>query len=628
MLHDMFEGPFPKVPVRRLQRFAAGVALVLALLLLVGIVDYLESFADSSENPPRTPVTPAVTRPQQAAPLLSPLPVTYTFSEHPRHPDRLYRPYFGMPLVDVPPALPSASLLPSFRELMSQYAVRQGFDDNFTMRISDNRTNELLEIFVLEDEREAYKKTGTANWGTIDKLRREETRRLVDKYRQRGIPRDYISVKWGRLNQVLEARKREAPFIDYEVRLAQYLGLSLLATEIGTVETFNDDRLVSSVGARGRYQMMPYILREREIEHYEMTTAYGSKVNVYEEWHPLLTMEPAFKLLRGYVNAVGHEVPGISAYHSGPANLFSLFQLYLTEGTSELRLGSTVMDAFMWGVTEGFETVSDKTSYRSYSRGYIPSGYGALLATDHLPIDPSQTFVGERVQIAPGKQVYLGDLLEKLESASLYWGPGMEDLTPYERFRKLNPHILLPNAAENDGAVPARGNLLLRSTEGGSTVRFFLPLGATEVLTALDFRVLNPEATQRFDPNTYMLPQPGELTRADQEYALLVEDIEHFGFTQSNMERLTRLKAAFERLARENPSHYRQTQLDIIRTHHSLWTWGAWKPLAEAATAARGDLRMPVRPPLVLGPPSLLPARPPRLLETPLINLSPSSGSR
>src|SRR5690606_18549735 len=134
-----------------------------------------------------------------------------------------------------------------------------------------------------------------------------ETRRLVEKYAKKGIPKADITVKWGRKNQVLEARRNEAAFIEYEVRLARYLGLSLLATEIGTVETFNRDRLVSTVGARSRYQMMPYLLRQRGIHHYELANAAGKKVSVFEEWHPLLTMEPAMLTLRGYSNAVGHE---------------------------------------------------------------------------------------------------------------------------------------------------------------------------------------------------------------------------------------------------------------------------------------------------------------------------------
>src|SRR5690606_13580260 len=162
----------------------------------------------------------------------------------------------------------------------------------------------------------------------------------------RGQPRGTVSARWGRANQVREARDAEAAYIVYEVGLARLLGLSLLSTEIGTVETFNEDTRVSSAGARGRDQMMPAVLRPHNINRYDLTTAAGNTISVAEEWHPLLTMEPAFATLRGYANAVGHEIPGLSAYHAGPGNIFRIYRLFM-ESPSRFVRGATVADAYI-----------------------------------------------------------------------------------------------------------------------------------------------------------------------------------------------------------------------------------------------------------------------------------------
>lgn len=85
---------------------------------------------------------------------------------------------------------------------------------------------------------------------------------------------------------------------------------------------------------------MPYLLRQHDIHHYTLRTAAGNRIRVLEEWHPLLTMEPAFLVMRSYANAVGHEVPGLSAYHTGPANLFRIYRQFLTEGLAYLKPGT------------------------------------------------------------------------------------------------------------------------------------------------------------------------------------------------------------------------------------------------------------------------------------------------
>ena len=579
---------------------ACGIALVVG----AAFFDHVDGWAREVLGLPVAEVAPEAVAPTPA-PALAPAPA-FTFENHPMHPDRLHQPYFGLPLGNVPRALPSAGLLPGFRQLLGTYAQRQGEDDNFTVRVLDNRTGETLEAYVLEAQRSAYQATGRADWMRIDQMRREATRELVKKYRQAGIPNQYISVKWGRRNQVLEARERDAPFIEYEARLASYLGLSLLVTEIGTVETFNQDQLVSSVGARSRYQMMPYILRQRGIEHYDLPTAYGSRVDVYEEWHPLLTMEAAFTLLRGYVNAVGHEIPGISSYHTGPGNMFKLYQLYLTEGVDALTAGSSVVDAFMWALTDGYDLVSDKTSFKTYSRGYVPSGYGALLATDDIPVDTNRTFRGELVRMQPGKRLYLNAILDVLADypGALDWGPYSTTESLYERFRLMNPHFVLPPATDQSGVVPPKGDVLLTRTSGDDIpVRFFLPLGASDLLSGTGAAdVLDADLTFRFDDGTYDLDDPSVITLWDRQYAALVEDVAAFGFTRANRQKLLTLEDRFRQLAQTQPSHYRKAQLDVIRTHRQLWSYTGWDRLAETATAARGTYRMPVRPPSPLSP--------------------------
>lgn len=505
------------------------------------------------------------------------------------HPDFLYQPYTTGRLLGDAVSTPSESIA-AFRELLDLYIQRQSVDDNFTIRVVDNRKNEVLELFVLEDERERYERTGRGNWEEVDKKRRVEMRRLIDKYAARGIPRGAITVRWGHANEVREARERELPFIEYELRLARFLGLSLLSTEIGTVETFNMDERVSSAGARGRYQMMPYLLRKNGILHYQLRTAGGQPVNVREEWHPLLTMEPAFLTLKGYINAAGHEIPGISAYHAGPGNIFKIYRQFLEKPRSLVQPASTVVDAYVWAVTDGYPEVSSGSSFGQYSRAYVASVYGSLRATEDESIDTSATMLTERVQLLPGKQIQLSRLLRTLDEHRdrLTWSKTSPDLSAYELFRELNPHIALPSS-DGEG-IPARGDIRLVSTVGNSKVRFFLPLGATRVLEDAGVDVLNRFATFRFDHTTYAPAGSPEVTEWDREYDDLVSDIEHFGFTTRNRQQLIRLKDKFKELANENPSHYRMAQLDIIETHERIWTSKPFDTLAQTAARNAGKL--------------------------------------
>lgn len=497
------------------------------------------------------------------------------------HPDLLFRPHVAGPLVGDEDGSASLRSIRAFRELLAQYQVRQGEDDNFTIRVTDNRTGDLLEVYALENLRERYRRDGSIAWDEVDRQRRTATTRLIDKYASARRPRGTISAKWGRGDQVREAHEADAPYLLYELNLARYLGMSLLVTEIGTVETFNDDRLVSSVGARGRYQMMPYLLKQHGLNSYELRTAGGQQVSVVEYWHPLLTMEPAFTTLRGYINAVGHELPGISAYHAGPGNVFRIFRLYL-ERQKALSPNASVADAFIWGLTDGFGVVSDGSSFGSYSRGYVPAVYGSLRATENLPVDTTRTFRGELVRVLAGREIYLRQLLRTLDEHRDALDLEDPDTDLYQLFRHLNPHLSLPAST---GGVPVRGDVRLTATAGGHPVRFFLPLGSTAALDAAGSSPLNERATFRFDGTTYR--NRPDFTQADYDYEALVHDIGRFGFTTRNRTRLVALHEEMTALAREHPTHFRKIQLEIIETHKRLWESSPWERLADAVRAAR-----------------------------------------
>lgn len=527
----------------------------------------------------------------------------YSFEELDIHPDVVFRPYTAGQLIDADISSSTSEMIREFRQLLNLYQERQGEDDNFTVRVVDNRSNELLEIYVIEEEQRKYENLSPNdgwNWGRIDVLRREATRDLVQKYASRGVPRPAITVKWGRKNQVYEARQRELPYIEYETRLARHLGLSLLATEIGTVETFNDDKLVSPVGARSRYQMMPYVLRQNDVHHYKISTAAGNAVDVYEEWHPLLTLEPAFATLVGYKNAVGHEIPGISAYHTGPGNIYMVYRMFLTEETGLFSPSSSVMDAYMWAVTTGYDKVSSESSFKTYSRGYVASIYGSLRATQALPIDSSKTLEAERVQIRPGTHIFLSELLRVLESSenTFDWGPDTEDLGIYDRFRKMNQHFVLP--AGDGRSVDPRADVRLVSEAQDAPVHVFLPIGASAALAAAGHDVIDESSIFRYTHDTYGRPNASEMTVWDRQYDELVRDVANFGFSDENRQRLNLLVNRFRELANTRPSHYRQLQLEIIQTHQRIWQSNVFDKLASAVSAAKGRTRSEPLPPSVL----------------------------
>jgi hypothetical protein len=515
-------------------------------------------------------------------------------AERPTHPAQTLSPYFP-PSAAVDSAT-SPSVLRRFHALLQQYVRRQAQDDNFTVRVLDRRTNQTLEVRELTDLRAAYRRGAAPDWEAVDARRHAAMDRLVDKYEARGVPLEDIIVRWGRANQVRQAHERDRPYQAYERRLAESLGLSLLATEIGTVETFNQDHLVSGAGAQSRYQMLPWVLRRSGVTEYVLPTANGSRVPVREVQHPLLVLEPAFLLLRGYTNAVGHEIPGLSAYHTGPGNVFKLYRHYYATGP--LSRSSTVADAYAWAVTKGFDTVSEGSSFGGDSRGYVPALYGALAARDDQPADPSPPLRAVRLQLKPSASVSLRSLLAPLRSPgqSLDWGPAADTTgSVYERFRALNPHVDLPPSPT--GAVPAGGNVRLVSSVEGRAVEFFLPLRAPALLRAAGIDALDSTATFRYNASTYAPPSPHQRTRWDRQYAALVDDVAHFGFTQAVRDRLLRLHERFEALAEQRPTRFRRRQLRIISIHRRLWRSGPWEELAAATRRATRGLQIEGHPP-------------------------------
>jgi hypothetical protein len=285
-------------------------------------------------------------------------------------------------------------------------------------------------------------------------------------------------------------------------------------------------------------------------------------------------------LLRAYANSVGHELPGISAYHTGPGNIFILYQTYIRAHAANPPTNGHVSDAYMWGVTDGFQAVDAQSSFGPESRAYVMKAYGSLRATEDEVVDPAETFRGERVRLRREAATTLSRMLETLDAAPrLSWGPGNERGGLYERFRRLNPHIDLPAAPAATGfTVPANGDLRLTATADGKPVRFFLPTGAADFLrrAGLDlFAEVEP-----IDQNTFRVER-GEITNVDRAYDDLVEDIGRFGFTTRNKARLDGLAAQMQALAAQHPeSRYRQTQAFIIRIHQSVWNTRGFRDLA------------------------------------------------
>lgn len=566
---------------RRWMRWSGG----LAVLLMIVVVSTGQWNALAHQVAKHMPLLRSViAAPDTTTQVMN--PAAFTVGSHPNHPDARYPSYL----------LPSVfsgqgeRALGEFHRILDLYTKRQGVDDNFTIRVFDSETYEVLGVYSVDRLREQWEAGAEMDWRQVDAARRRLTRRMVDYHEDQGHPREDIAVRWGRANQLRMAYERDLPFAEYEIRLAQYLDMSLLPTMLGVVETFNQDHLVSSAGARSRYQMMPYILERYNVNSYTLRTERGHTVQVREEQHPLMAMEPAFTLMRGYINAVGHELPGLSAYHTGPRNIFHVYRTYLMNESRNFTRSTSVVDAFVWGLTDGFDAVSEESTFKTRSRGYIPAVMGAMRAYNPNVIDPARTQRATRVRLASGTRIALSDLLAELADERLSWGPNTYSMSMYERFRHLNPHIDLPEP--EGGGIPPGGNIVLASTAGGDPVRFFIPLGGPELLEASRRVQLDAEATFTFDRNTYTRPENGTRTAADEAYDRLVTRIGQFGFTDENRARLHELHNRFKTLAEETPSHYRRIQLQIIETHRRVWDASYWRPMQRTATAVTERARV------------------------------------
>ncbi len=487
----------------------------------------------------------------------------------------------------------------AFDRMLDRFNTRQGIDDNFTVRVYNDRTGEVLEVFELDSTRALYQRRDSTNWTAVDRERRRVTEVLVDKYEASGVPREEISVRWGRRNQVRESFERNAPYLQYEVRLARWLDLSLLATQIGTVETFNQPKLVSPSGARGQYQMMPYMLHKFGIQQYDLPTEAGTEVDVREEHHPLLTMKPTMLLVRAYSNAVGHEIPGLSAYHSGPGNIFNVLRYFLIEhDPSSVERTQTVADAYIWGLTDGFSLVDRRTSFGFYSRGYVPSAFGSLRALESRVVDTTATVSAELVRVKPGRELVLEHLLTAIASDSSHISAGrigsLEQA--YGEFRRLNPHFDLP-AEAGDAGIPDDGNVRLTAQEEGHNVQFFLPRGSVEALLASGIDAVDTNDVKYFDERTYRSgAYRKDSTDWDRAYTELVDRVRQFGFTHSHREQLDTIAVHMEHLAEVHPTPFRQAQARIVQIHQQMWDSRPWRRLADVVAAREGSYVVPPRP--------------------------------
>ncbi|MEM1056965.1 MAG: hypothetical protein AAGI52_15690 [Bacteroidota bacterium] len=554
--------------------------VALGFLGVVALVGTLVARGDVAAQ--RAPDTPSAASALPAPPTVE-VGEAYSFRQLDLHPDYRFGQYFGGAFLTDADAEEGGEfdMMADFRFRLEMFRKAYGVDDNFTVRAYDARNGQPLDVVTLTSMRNDYRASGQVNWDEVNRARRTATSALRQRLQDQGIPRKDIIIRWGYADNTLESRERDNPFIAYEVQLARRLGLSLLATEIGTVETFNQDHLVSSAGARSRYQMMPDILALFDVERYDVPLTSGGTIKVAEELHPLLSVEPALMLVRAYSNAVGHELPGVSAYHTGVANIHKLYREYLKAHPLAVRSEQHVSDAYMWGVTDGFERVDAVSSFGPHSRIYVLKAYGALRATESQLIDPSETARVERVQIAPGERITLERLLDALEPVEqrLNWSYA-DGRSAYERFRQLNPHFKLPMAPGATGVgVPANGNVVLTAAVGDEPIRFFLPAGANAALKRVGLNVVG-EVTA-FNEDTFKV-EDSEYTPTDREYEALVEDIGRFGFTRGNKARLERLYSQMRALARQNPdSRFRQTQTKIISIHRTFWRTSVFESLLQ-----------------------------------------------
>jgi len=546
-------------------------AVIASLAILVGSVHSVQGQPDPVRSRPPMTAVPFATTGSLARQLNL-------------DPAKLYA-----PLVPEKETLADTNLYPpgfkDFYDLLILHNARYAEDDNFTMRVIHNESGKVLERHILTDARSAFLATGSADWDRVDQKRRAAMRGLLDKFDKRGYRRSDLTVTWGRLNQVFEARKRAEPFLAYELRLARMHRLSALSTELSTVETFNKDWLISTAGARGRYQFMPEYTRRFGLHRFKVNSSTRQVYWVREERHPLLTMEYAFMIMRAYSNTVGHELPGLSAYNTGVGNIFSVCRLYLMRERPNPDSAS-VFDAYSWAVTTGFDEVRRQTTFGRQSRAYLPSVVAAYRAVEHLPVDLSRTMRAELVTMRRGASITLVEMLEILKKHDLDWTP-YDSTSIYDAFRSFNSHIELPRPSASR-RIPNGANLKLANPSRTLSLRFFLPIGSTEILKKAGKDVFDGDELRIFDDNTYADPaETHQKSLLDWEYERLVARIGRFGFTKEIRTRVSEIAGQMEKLAEAKPTPYRRSQAIIAGMHVRLWSYGPWLKLEQAVSQTR-----------------------------------------
>ena len=70
------------------------------------------------------------------------------------HPDRIHQPYMSGPVLSAQAEAAPLALVNQFRDLLALYQERMGIDNNFTLRVVDNRSGQLLELHELDEARD------------------------------------------------------------------------------------------------------------------------------------------------------------------------------------------------------------------------------------------------------------------------------------------------------------------------------------------------------------------------------------------------------------------------------------------------------------------------------------------
>jgi hypothetical protein len=192
----------------------------------------------------------------------------------------------------------------------------------------------------------------------------------------------------------------------------------------------------------------------------------------------------------------------------------------------------------------------------------------------------------ELVTMRRGASITLVEVLEILKNHDLDWTP-YDSTSVYEAFRSFNSHIELPRPASS-GRIPNGASLKLTNPSRTLSLRFFLPIGSTEILKKAGKNVFDEDALRIFDDNTYADPaETHQKSLLDWEYERLVGRIGRFGFTKEIRKRVSEIAEQMEKLAEAKPTPYRRSQAIIAGMHQRLWSYGPWVKLEQAVSQTR-----------------------------------------